>query len=59
MTERRYCTTCQTTRNAEGGYKKVGSTRGWRCAICIARKSASPYASTKTMEKLCPQQNAK
>ena len=61
MTERktRYCTTCQTTRNEAGGYKKPGSTRGWRCAICLAHKSSSPYASIQKMEKLCPQPNAK
>lgn len=58
MIDRRYCTTCQTTRDAAGGYKKPNSTRGWRCAICLAHKSASPYASTKTMVKLSQQQSA-
>ncbi len=55
----RYCTSCQTTRNATGGYKKPGSNRGWRCAICLSRQSVSPYQSIQNMEKLNPEQASK
>ena len=43
MTTRRYCTTCQSSQLEEGGYKKPGSNRGWRCATCLACKSESIY----------------
>lgn len=51
----RFCTSCQAMRNEDGGYKKPNSNRGWCCALCLARKTLSPYMSVKNMVKLCPQ----
>lgn len=48
----KFCTTCQSEQPIEGGYKKPNSTRGWRCARCMARQSASQYQSIRNMVKL-------
>lgn len=41
----RFCTTCQSEQPEEGGYKKPGHCRGWRCKSCMERRSVSIYAT--------------
>lgn len=49
---KRFCTTCQSSQPEEGGYKQPGSYRGWRCKVCMERKSTSIYRSSgKATEK--------
>jgi hypothetical protein len=53
----RYCTTCQSTKPEEGGYKKPNSTRGWMCKGCVDRSTPSIYkskrkATSKDIERL-------
>lgn len=53
MIERKlkFCTTCQSSQPEQGGFKKPGSTRAWRCANCLAHKSVSIYAAIKKTGK--------
>lgn len=44
----RFCTTCQSYQSEEGGYKKPGHCRGWRCKACMERRSVSIYSTSKT-----------
>ena len=44
----RFCTTCQSEQPEDGGYKKPGSCRAWRCKRCMEHRSASIYASKYT-----------
>lgn len=53
----RYCTSCQSTKPEEGGYKKPNSTRGWMCKGCVDRSTPSIYkskrkATAKDIERL-------
>lgn len=41
----KFCTTCQSRRPVEGGYKKPNSTRGWMCYGCYVKKTPSIYQS--------------
>jgi hypothetical protein len=48
MTNTKFCTSCQATRQLEGGERRV--TRGvprWICQACIERKSESIYKSQR------------
>jgi hypothetical protein len=48
MTDTKFCTSCQATRQLEGGERRV--TRGvsrWICQACIERKSESIYKSQR------------
>ncbi len=47
----RFCTTCQKYQEEEGGYKKPGSMRGWRCKCCKDKETPSIYKSQKKASK--------
>lgn len=47
----RFCTTCQSKQEEEGGYKIPGSMRGWRCKKCKDRETPSIYKAKKTADK--------
>lgn len=53
----KYCTSCQSTKPEEGGYKKPNSTRGWTCKSCVEHTTPSIYkskrkATAKDIERL-------
>jgi hypothetical protein len=40
----RFCTSCQATRDEEGGvYRQVNKTARWICVACLQKKSLSIY----------------
>ena len=47
MSERRFCTTCQSHKPAEGGLKKPGSPRAWMCEGCRLRTTPSIYKARR------------
>jgi len=49
---KKYCTTCQTMRNEDGGIWIQSKIKRWQCAPCATRKNISIYASKSTRERL-------
>jgi hypothetical protein len=43
----RFCNSCQQSKPEEGGYRKEGSLRGWRCAGCYNRTTPSIYRANR------------
>lgn len=50
MSEKRFCTACQSDKPVEGGHLKTGKIVRWVCKACHTRMSESPYARKKTDE---------
>lgn len=51
MTERKYCTSCQSERSVEGGSWVKSRVRRWLCGACTAHKNESIYASQATRQR--------
>jgi hypothetical protein len=48
MTEKRYCTSCQTMRPADYGKMiKAGKINRWKCTACFERINIPRYAKKK------------
>ena len=52
MNDRKFCTSCQTSQPTES-FKLVttGKVRRWKCATCLAKKSAGPYLGKKKKDE--------
>jgi transposase-like protein len=48
---RKFCSSCNSFKDAEGGGIKQGRINRWKCKWCIAKLSPSQYASTPKGDK--------